>query len=124
RYYSPSYFERVAPILYGGAVRRNPGLLRAQGHFRFLRPPSVRGYLWQVSATVGWSSLCRLHRLPSPTLILAADDDPIVPLANARLMHFALPSARLHVMVEGGHLFLLTHAATVAPLIEEFLSAG
>jgi len=123
RYYSPTYFERVAPTLYGGAVREDPGLLRRQGHLRFIHPPTGRGYLWQLAAGIGWTSLHRLHRVRSPTLVLAADDDPIVPLAGSRLMAWLLPRSRLQVVPKGGHLFLVTHAATVAPLIEGFLGA-
>lgn len=122
RYYSPTYFEKVAPTLYGGAVRDDPELLRRQGHLRFIHPPSVRGYLWQLAAGIGWTSLHRLHRLRSPTLVLAADDDPIIPLAGSRLMAWLLPRSRLHVVPKGGHLFLVTHAREVAPVIEEFLA--
>ena len=121
RYYSPSYFEKVAPTLYGGAVREDPGLLRKQGHLRFIHPPTVRGYLWQLAAGFGWTSLPRLHRVRSPTLVLAADDDPIAPLAGLRLMAKLLPRSRLHVVPKGGHLFLVTHAPEVAPVIESFL---
>ena len=123
RYYSPTYFEKIAPTLYGGAVREDPSLLRRQGHLRFIHPPTTRGYLWQLAAGIGWTSLHRLHRIRSPTLVLAADDDPIVPLAGSRLLAWLLPHSRLHVVPKGGHLFLVTHAATVAPLIEGFLGA-
>lgn len=124
RYYSPGYFLRVAPALYGGAVRDQPNLLAEQGHARFLHPPSLRGYLWQVAAALSWSSVFRLPWLLRPTLVLAADDDPIVPLANARLIARLVPDARLRVVERGGHLFLVTHAAQVAPWIDEFLAEG
>jgi pimeloyl-ACP methyl ester carboxylesterase len=56
RYTSPTYFAEVAPILYGGAARDRPELLQEQGHLRFIRPPSARGYLWQMAAGIGWTS--------------------------------------------------------------------
>jgi len=124
RYYSPAYFEKVAPILYGGAARDHPKFLHDQGHFRFLRPPSVRGYLWQLAAVAGWSSIWWLRRLRLPVLVMAADDDPIIPLANARLIAWCLPNATLEVVPRGGHLFLLTHAETVAPRVAAFLAAA
>jgi pimeloyl-ACP methyl ester carboxylesterase len=122
RYYSPTYFEMIAPTLYGGAVREDPGLLRRQGHLRFIHPPSVRGYFWQLAAGLGWTSLHRLHRVRSPTLVMAADDDPIIPLAGSRLMAWRLPRARLSIVPGGGHLFLVTHAPELAPTIENFLA--
>jgi poly(3-hydroxyalkanoate) depolymerase len=121
RYYSPSYLEQVAPVLYGGAVRDNPQLLREQGHLRFIRPPTVRGYVWQLAAIAGWTSVHWLHRLRMPVLVMAGDDDPIIPLANARLLAWRLPRATLDVVPRGGHLFLLTHATAVAPRIARFL---
>ena len=121
RYTSRAYFERIAPTLYGGAVRENPRLLHEQGHLRFIRPPSLRGYLWQLLATSGWTSIPWLHTIERPALVLAADDDPIVPLGNGRILARLLPDARLHVVPNGGHLFLLTHAPEVAPVIEAFL---
>jgi poly(3-hydroxyalkanoate) depolymerase len=124
RYYSPTYLAEVAPVLYGGAARDRPELLREQGHLRFIHPPSLRGYLWQIVALTGWASLPWLHRLRMPALILAADDDPIVPLANARLMAWRLPRATLEVVPRGGHLFLVTHADSVAPRVAAFLRAA
>ena len=122
RYYSRAYFERVAPVLYGGAARTNPRLLDEQGHLRFIRPPSVRGYLWQLLASYGWTSLPWLHTIDRPALVLAADDDPIIPLVNARMIARRLPNAHLHVVPGGGHLFLVTHAPEVARLVERFLA--
>jgi poly(3-hydroxyalkanoate) depolymerase len=124
RYSSPAYYEQVAPLLYGGAFRKDPSLLRQQGHLRFIHPPSLRGYLWQLAAGMGWTSLYWLHRVKSPTLVLSADDDPIIPLANARILAARIPDARLRVIPDGGHLFLVTHAREVAPWIEEFLAEG
>jgi pimeloyl-ACP methyl ester carboxylesterase len=122
RYYSAGYFEAVAPILYGGAVKENPNLLRQQGHLRFIHPPSLRGYLWQLVAGLGWTSALWLHRVRSPALVLAADDDPIIPLINGRFLASRLRDARLRVVPGGGHLFLVTHAPVIAPLIEDFLA--
>jgi len=56
-----------------------------------------------------------------PTLLLAGDDDPIVPLLNARIMRRLLPDAELHIY-HGGHLGLLTEAAELAPVVDRFLT--
>ena len=50
-----------------------------------------------------------LPSLRQPTLIMSGDDDPIIPLANAQLMHRLIPDSRLHVF-SGGHLELITEA--------------
>ena len=61
------------------------------------------------------------HR--QPALVLAGDDDPIIPLANARILAALIPSARLHVY-HGGHLELVTRPALLAPVVAGFLAQG
>jgi pimeloyl-ACP methyl ester carboxylesterase len=53
------------------------------------------------------TSLPWLRTLRQPTLVLAGDDDPIVPLVNARILAVCIPNARLRIVRGGGHLFLL-----------------
>jgi poly(3-hydroxyalkanoate) depolymerase len=121
RYWSRSYYERVAPVLYGGEILHDPGLLRRQGWLRFTHQVTLRGYTWQLLAPRRWTSLPWLHRLPQPTLVLAGDADPIIPLANARLLAARIPDATLDVVPGGGHLFLLTRAEELAPTLVSFL---
>lgn len=123
RYYSPDYLERVAPTLYGGAIRRHPSLMREHARVRAAQPPSQIGYYHQIAALRRWTSLPWLHRLPQRTLVLAGDDDPIIPLVNARLMASRLQAGTLRVVHEGGHLFLFTHAAETAAMVREFLDS-
>ena len=51
---------------------------------------------------------------------MAGDDDPIIPVVNARIMARLLPDARLH-LYRGGHIALITEADRLAPVIEDFL---
>lgn len=59
-----------------------------------------------------------------PSLIVAGEDDPSVPLRNARLLAARLPNARLHVVNGGGHLFLLDEPQNVVGAIRAFLDDG
>jgi poly(3-hydroxyalkanoate) depolymerase len=119
RYLDPDYAERIAADLYGGSVRSDPARARALLHGRTrVGPP--RGYLYQLAAGAGWSSLPLLPFIRQPTLLLAGDDDPIIPLLNAHVMWRLLPNAELHVY-RGGHLGLLTEAAELAPVVDRFL---
>jgi pimeloyl-ACP methyl ester carboxylesterase len=124
RYYSPAYLKRIAPTLYGGAIRDDPALLDEHAKQRAGRPPTGRGYLYQLSAIQRWSSLPWLHRLRQRTLVLAGDDDPIVRLVNGRLLANRIPDARLHVVEGGGHLFLFTRSEEMAAVVRDFLDTG
>ena len=84
----------------------------------------MRGYLGQLYAITGWTSLPWLRRLRQPTLVLAGDDDPIVPLVNGRILAHLIPDASLHVVPGGGHLFLLGDPAAVARDVADFLATA
>jgi len=120
RHRDPAHAARVAGTIYGGTLRRRPELARPVTHAAV--PPSRRGYVYQLMAAAGWTSLPWLRLIKQPALILAGDDDPIIPLVNAKLMAALLPSARLLVYPDG-HLGLLTRAAEFAPVVSEFLLA-
>ena len=120
RYLDRGYLERVAGHIYGGSARENPEMIATAMHNGNRVAPSL-GYLYQLAAGAGWSSVPFLPLLRQPVLIVAGDDDPIIPLANARLMNLLIPKSRLHVY-HGGHLGLVTEAAELAPVVDGFLA--
>jgi poly(3-hydroxyalkanoate) depolymerase len=122
RYYHPALFRLTVPPLAGGRTAREPAVLDAQEAARLSHPPSPLGYAYQLYAAASFSSLPWLHRLSQPTLVMAGDDDPVVPVANARLLARRIPGARLHVVRGGGHLFLLDQPEQAVPAIRRFLA--
>jgi len=121
RHRDPDYAARVAGELYGGSARENPIVARDLLHATTRLGPAW-GYYYQLLATAGWSSLPFLPWLRPPTLILAGDDDPIIPVANARIMHRLIPRSQLHVY-RGGHLELAADAERLGAVVEAFLDA-
>jgi pimeloyl-ACP methyl ester carboxylesterase len=83
---------------------------------------SRSGYLLQLLAGVGWTSLFALPLIRQPALVLAGTDDPIIPPVNARILHGLLPHATLHFYADG-HLGLVTDAAELGPRVADFLRA-
>jgi poly(3-hydroxyalkanoate) depolymerase len=120
RYWRRDYARRIVGDIYGGRSRTDTWahrVLRA----RFDRPPTAMGYLGQLWAGLGWTSMPWLPRLSVPTLVMTGDDDPIIPTVNGRILARLIPGAQLHVVRGGGHLFLLEEAAASAAVIDEFL---
>jgi poly(3-hydroxyalkanoate) depolymerase len=115
RYMDPDYLKRNFQELYGGETDGSGD------HVERIKSPSRIGYLYQLAAMAGWTSAYWLPFLRQKTLILMGDKDRIVPLINGRILHTLIPRARLEVVPGGGHLFLVSRARDVAPVISTFL---
>ncbi|HYX03904.1 MAG TPA: poly(3-hydroxyalkanoate) depolymerase [Reyranella sp.] len=118
RYRDRGYMKRIAGEIYGGAMRHSPELVGQ--HLRHVRWTSDAGYYLQLLAVIGWSSLPWLPLLRQPALIMAGQDDPLVPAVNGRILARLIPNARL-VTIDDGHLFLITSARQSAAIICDFL---
>lgn len=121
RYYHPTLARYMLPRIVGGRTARDAAVLEEQTAPRLERAPDAIGYLWQLYALAGWTSAPWLHRISLPTLVIAGDDDPVIPLANARFLARRIPAARLRVVEGGGHLFLLDEPESVVDDIHAFL---
>jgi poly(3-hydroxyalkanoate) depolymerase len=120
RHRDPSYARSVAARIYGGTMRTDPERGARLLH-TFTRAGPQRGYYFQLLAGVGWSTLPALPFIRQPVLVVAGDDDPLIPLANARIMARLLPHPQMHVY-RGGHLGILTESDELAPVIDAFLT--
>ena len=120
RYTDPGFLQRVGPEIYGGTVRTDPTVATRLLHQQS-RAGSWQGYVYQLLAAAGWTSIPFLPLLKQPTLVLTGDDDPIIPAINGRLIAALARHARLHVY-EGGHLELIAAPERLVPEIETFLT--
>jgi len=114
RFNDPDYRGAIAGEIYGGKARSRPDLIRE------FRKTSPRGYLLQQLALAGWTSAPWLPLLRQRTLILAGDDDPVIPLINAQILARLIRRSRLHVFHDG-HLFLVSEAVEAGRIVREFL---
>ncbi|UTW54787.1 poly(3-hydroxyalkanoate) depolymerase [Kordiimonas sp. SCSIO 12610] len=117
RYVDPDYMMKNFETLYGDIVDSS-----ARGHKTRIQPPSVQGYMYQLLAMIGWTSVHFLPFLKQPTLVMSGDRDHIVPLANSRLLKSLIPHASLKIVKGGGHLFAVSRANQVIPIISSFLN--
>ncbi len=110
----PFFLQELAPTR-----ESNPRIKRE--FMRAFSPGDQRGYGYQLLAAMSWTSLPWLWSLRQPTLILAGDDDPAVPVVNAKILHAIILHSQLYVY-HGGHMGVLTNAREFARVIEQFLS--
>jgi poly(3-hydroxyoctanoate) depolymerase len=121
RFYSSTYFERVAAHLYGGVTGRDAAKRQSAGGARRRLPPSSYGYAMQLLGGSGWSSWRFLPDIPHETLVVCGDDDPLVPIANAHMLAARIPRATLTVVERAGHLLLWDEPERIAPQIGHFV---
>jgi poly(3-hydroxyalkanoate) depolymerase len=119
RYLSPTYMQKAAGDIYGGEARRDPRIMSA--HTARIIAPQFMGYVYQLIAGMGWTSIHWLHKIRQPTLVMAGSEDPLVPPVNARIISMLIPNNRLHIFTGGGHLFMLHSIDKVAPVVRGFL---
>lgn len=118
RYTNSKHGAKIAPDIYGGMFRHDKKL--AEEHAIKMKSSGGLGYYYQMLAVYFWTSIHWLRKIKQPTLVLAGNDDPLIPLINMQLMAKIIPNSELHV-IDDGHLFLLTQMDTVIPIITQFL---
>jgi pimeloyl-ACP methyl ester carboxylesterase len=106
----------------GGRSGRDPAVLAIYERARLVNPSTPEGYRSQLRSLAGWSSLRWLHTLRAPTLVLAGDDDPLVPIANSHILARLIPDCRRYVVPGGGHLFMIDQPEDVVGVIDAFLT--
>jgi poly(3-hydroxyalkanoate) depolymerase len=119
RYTDKGYMNSIAADIYGGAFRDDPSLIGR--HAAAMRGARSLGYLYQLLAMSGWSSLPWLWSLPQPTLVLTGRDDPLIPPINGHILAGLIPNAELRI-IDDGHLFIVTQPAETAGIIEAFMA--
>jgi poly(3-hydroxyoctanoate) depolymerase len=121
-YLSRSYLFRIAPVIYGGDRRRGGVAAQRELALGLEYRPNLIGSYQQIYAISWWTSLPWLHRVTVPTLVVSGAADPLVPVQNAHLLARQIPNARLELIADGGHLWMLEHPEASAALVDEFLS--
>ena len=83
-------------------------------------PPSMKGYLYQLGAMAGYSTLPFIRRIKARSLVIMGGNDHIVPVVNGRILSGMLKRSTLKVIKDAGHLFLLTRRDETIKIIRDF----
>jgi pimeloyl-ACP methyl ester carboxylesterase len=84
-------------------------------------PPSV--FLRQLLAASLHSAGRRLRRLRCPTLVVAGEEDRLIPPKNSRILARLIPDARLVLLPGAGHAFPLERRSELIRLLTDFFGA-
>ena len=116
--------ELVGRALFTPGFReRQPDSVRS--HLRDLgrHPTSARGLASHLTALASHDTRARLARITAPTLVLHGERDELTPVANARLLAQAIPGARLELVPDAGHVYLLERPELSYRLFADWLAS-
>ncbi len=85
------------------------------------KAPSPLGFSYQLAAFAAWTSLPFLPLLSLPVMVMADEEDQLVPPSNAHFLHNAIPHSRLEMFNGGGHLFMLSQQDRFIEKLRAFL---
>ncbi len=83
----------------------------------------TRTYMRQGEAIGGFDSFARLAQIKAPTMVIHGDDDNIVPVANAEILHKGIAGSKLKILSAAGHMFFWEQAENSAKFPGDFLAA-
>jgi pimeloyl-ACP methyl ester carboxylesterase len=118
RYYSRSWYDLTNRLL------GEPESEEMDATARLAHPPTALGYAYQLWAAASWSSRPWLHRVEGPTVVVAGGRDRLVPPGNAAQLARLLPTSRLHVLPDAGHLLMFYRDGTAPLLLADFFSSS
>ena len=116
-------YRTACTVLYSQRFQEeHPEFIEAQVRERAGRPVAARTFQAQRRASDEHDVWDALGSISLPTLVLHGEDDPVMPVDNARLLAEHIPGARLEVLPDAGHLFFHEEPERSASLILRFLS--
>ncbi|MCX7282881.1 MAG: alpha/beta hydrolase [Novosphingobium sp.] len=95
----------------------------AQVSLNAAKAPSPLGFSYQLGSFACWSSVPFLPLLRVPVMIMADEEDQLIPSSNAHFLHNAIPHSRIELFRGGGHLFMLSQQERFIAIMRDFLNA-
>jgi aminoacrylate hydrolase len=77
----------------------------------------------RIRMILRYDRAAELHHITTPTLVIAAKDDAIIPLHMSEALLRGIPGAQLSI-VEGGHFFPRVDPKGFADIVTRFITAG
>jgi pimeloyl-ACP methyl ester carboxylesterase len=117
------FFSHMAAVMKPGSGREAPSF-EAAARLQ-PRPATPTRFIGELRATLDPSSFVtdRLREVSVPTLVLAGEQDQVVPIASSRLVAEHIPGARLVTDPDCGHT-VRTSMDGYDQTVETFLAEG
>jgi pimeloyl-ACP methyl ester carboxylesterase len=105
-------------------MAEQPELIERLADLAVANPQTPAGYAGQFRAVLSHDVADRLREIIVSTLVLHGGVDRMIPPENGRLLAEHIPSARLILYPDAGHLFFIERAAAVNDDLRRFFCGG
>ena len=102
-------------------LKNRPELVREYSEVSLRFPNDPAMLLLQYQAIQGFDAWGELPLIKAPTLVLAGDQDVLIPPKNSGILAERIPGARLEIIKGGGHQFVIEQDRTFNRIVMEFL---
>ena len=120
---SPEEFVRqLIPFFFSQEfIEKNPDIVEKMVAKYLEYPTPVHGAGNQAAAMMGHDTYELLLEIKSPTLVIAGDNDRLIPFENSRILASRIPKAELAIIKGAGHLFFIEDAEEANKVVISFL---
>ena len=113
--------EGIELALYPEYYAAHPDEIEAMVQARIAHPTSQKTLLRQGQAAMMSDHGKDAREIETPTLVIHGEADRLVPIANGRKTHEALPNSTFVSLPKSGHVSIVDQTAAVAKAMSDFL---
>ena len=102
-------------------IEKNPDVIEERVAKQLEYPTPGHGAMRQAGAIMGHDTYELLPKITLPTLVIAGDNDRLIPVENSRILASRIPEAELAILKGAGHEFFIEDAEKANEAILDFL---
>jgi pimeloyl-ACP methyl ester carboxylesterase len=102
-------------------IEKNPDIIEERVAKQLEYPTPGHGAMRQAGAIMGHDTYELLPKIQLPTLVIAGDNDRLIPVENSQILASRIPEAELVILKGAGHEFFIEDAEEVNKTILDFL---
>jgi len=115
--------RQLIPFLFSQEfIEKNPDIIEKRVAKSLEYPLLLHGFTRQAEAIAGHDTYELLPRIKSPTLVVAGDNDRLIPVENSRILASRIPEAELVILKGVGHEFFIEAAEETNRIVLDFLA--
>jgi len=114
--------RQLIPFLFSQEfIEKNPDIVEERVAKSLEYPTPMHGVTRQAGAIMGQNTYELLPEIKLPTLVIAGDNDRLIPVENSRLLASRIPKAELVIIKGAGHEFFIEDAEEANKIVLGFL---